>query len=115
MKVDSIKTVQKLKELQAKAKAGDGRSVIVGYTQSYAIFVHEMRGNKHPVGRAGYLLDVAREMRGELARVVAAAYARTRDTLKSLLVGGLRLQRESQRNCPVDTGALRASAFTRPE
>ncbi len=32
---------------------------------------------------------------------------------QGLLVAGLRLQREAMQLCPVDTGALRASAFTR--
>ncbi len=34
---------------------------------------------------------------------------------RSLLTAGLRLQREAMLLCPVDTGALRASAFTRLE
>lgn len=68
-----------------------------------------------PHGRAGFLLDVAREMSAELGEIVFKALKRGLTVGKALLLAGLRLQRESQRNTPVDTGALRASAFTRLE
>lgn len=68
-----------------------------------------------PAGRAGFLLDVAREMQQELARIVGTAMQRGVRMAQSLLLAGLRLQRESQRNVPVEYGNLRASAFTRLE
>ena len=68
-----------------------------------------------PAGRAGYLLDVAREMQRELAETVRDMLQRGKTLAQALLVAGLKLQAESQKNVPVETGNLRASAFTRLE
>ena len=68
-----------------------------------------------PKGRAGFLLDVAREMSSELGQMVFKGLKRGLTVGKALLLAGLRLQRESQLNVPVEFGALRASAFTRLE
>lgn len=68
-----------------------------------------------PAGRAGFLLDVAREMSAKLAATVRDMLTRGKTVGQALLVAGLQLQRESQKNVPVLTGNLRASAFTRLE
>ena len=68
-----------------------------------------------PQGRAGFLLDVARELSRELGEIVAKGLKRGLKMVDALLLAGLRLQRESQLNVPVDTGNLKASAFTRVE
>ena len=68
-----------------------------------------------PHGRAGFLLDVMREMATELQGIVLKAMKRKVAFGKALLLAGLRLQRESQQNVPVEFGNLRASAFTRLE
>ena len=68
-----------------------------------------------PHGRAGFLLDVAREMQVELKRVIITAMKSGVDLGKAILLACLRLQRESMKNVPVEYGNLRASAFTRLE
>ena len=92
-----------------------GRSALVGYTQAYAIYVHENLEAKHPVGQAKFLETPMRENEAELRQVINDALKRGVALEYALLVGGLRLQGLSQRLCPVDTGALRNSAVTRLE
>ena len=118
-----------LRERAAKAKTDHEASVVVGYTAAHALWVHENRTMKlagqprpsglgvywGPNGRPGFLLDVAREMAGELRQIIIAAVGKGKTLAQALLVAGLRLQRESQLNVPVEYGALRASAFTRVE
>ncbi len=89
--------------------------VRVGYTQSYAVYVHENLEAHHPNGQAKFLEQPLRTMKDELAGIVV-------DTMKSggsleegMILAGLRLQSASQELVPVDTGALRRSAFTRLE
>ena len=106
--------VAKLRDRAAEARKDEG-SVVVGYTASYAIYVHENRQARHPVGRAGFLLDVAREIGSDLRKEVEAGMKAGLGLARSLLRAGLLLQRTSQQNCPIDTGNLRASAFTRAE
>lgn len=115
-KVENMdRVVAQLRALEARSRKEDNVSVSVGYSQSYALRVHEDRNAYHAEGRAGFLTDVAREMARELGNLVRTLLLQGRDTAQALLVAGLRLQRESQKNVPVDTGALRASAFTRLE
>lgn len=68
-----------------------------------------------PNGRAGFLLDVMREMAPRLRAEIVNSMKAGVSLAKSLVRAGLLLQRESQKNVPVDTGNLRASAFTRLE
>ena len=68
-----------------------------------------------PKGRAGFLLDVMREMSQTLRDIIVKATRRKVTLGKALLLAGLRLQRESQQNVPIEFGNLRASAFTRLE
>lgn len=88
---------------------------MVGYTQSYALRVHEMVDVPHRVGQAKYLEAPFRRHVKTLVRIVKTAWNAGRTLGQSLMLAGLRLQRESQLLVPVDTGALRASAFTRME
>ena len=135
--IERFKHLQKkFKVLQDEARRQSMSSVEVGYTAAYALYVHEAvamklkgkprsvrRGKKKgsrgkywdPQGRAQakFLEEPARTMEGELGRVVQAVYKKTKNMEKALLTAGLRLQRESQQRCPVDTGNLKNSAFTR--
>lgn len=52
-----------------KAKKDFGYEV--GYSQSYAVWVHENVTAHHPVGQAKFLEQPARALRGELGRIVA--------------------------------------------
>jgi hypothetical protein len=66
-------------------------------------------------GQAKFLETPLRTERDVLARIVIQALARGQPLSVALFLAGLRLQRESQRLVPVDTGNLKASAFTRLE
>jgi len=122
------------KQLDALAKEATTQAkshVIVGYTASYALYVHEniemkLKGKLRPKGRgkfwdpqgrgqAKFLEEPARRLTPELGKIVAQVTKETHDLRQGLLAAGLRLQRESQRVCPVDTGNLKNSAFTRLE
>ena len=110
------KLVAQLRNLAAKSRKDDDVSVSVGYTAAYAIFVHEVLTNKHnPPTQAKFLEQPARELssNGTLANIVRQAKLDGRTMSQALLLAGLRLQRDSQALCPVLTGNLRASAFTR--
>jgi len=114
-KVDGLnRLVQKLRA-RAREAAQASRSVVVGYTANYAVYVHENLEAHHPVGQAKYLEQPAREHADKLAATVRKTYQKTGDMERSLLMGGLLLQRLSQELVPVDTGVLRASAFTEIE
>jgi hypothetical protein len=100
---------------RAKGSRDAEPSVVVGYTQHYAIYVHENLHAHHPVGQAKYLEQPAREMAPQLGQLVTRAVRGGSTLAQAMLVAGLRLQRESILLVPVDTGALRASAFTELE
>lgn len=107
------KLVGQLQQRVAKARRDDGAAASVGYTQSYALYVHEDLQARHPHGKARYLIDPARRLIQEVSDIVSRLLAAGRPMAQALLVGALRIQRESQREVPVDTGALKSSAFTR--
>lgn len=90
-------------------------SVIVGYTQQYALIQHENMEFRHRVGQAQYLRQPARQLERELGNLAVRAVRNGATIAQALLIAGLRLQRESQLLCPVDTSALKASAFTKLE
>lgn len=110
----TAKLVAELRRRVAALKP-HGPSVVVGYSAGYAVYVHENLEARHPVGQAKYLEEPARRLAPEIARVVREAMRRGATLEEALLLGGLRLQAESQRLCPVDRGFLRASAFTEVE
>lgn len=106
----------KLAKLATRFGFKDDRpAVVVGYSQAYALWVHENLEAVHKVGQAKFLEEPFRRMRDELGGLIRADLRRGLTIQQALLRAGLYLQRESQRLCPVDTGALRASAFTRLE
>lgn len=93
-----------------------GCSVIVGYTANYGLFVHENLEAKHKEGKqAKFLEQPARELRPVLAGLVRTAVLNGAPLQQGLYIAGLRLQRESQKLVPIDTGNLKGSAFTRKE
>lgn len=119
-KVEGIERVQRaLTQAASKyfesPQAIRGESVIVGYTANYALYVHENKEAKHTAGQAKYLEQPARKLGHELAVIVRRAMAGGAKLLQALFLAGLRLQRESQKLVPVDTGNLKGSAFTRKE
>lgn len=111
-------------------------SVAVGYRGcNYALWVHEASGKlkgqprkgNHPDGtpRKGnywdpngipkFLEKPARELSSNVAQVVTDQLKSGTPLDQALFVGGLLIQRESQLSVPVDTGFLKASAFTEIE
>lgn len=105
-----------LKEKFVSPNAIQGSSVITGYTAAYALQVHEDLEASHKPGKqAKYLEQPARELRDELGRIVRTAVLQGVELQQALYLAALRLQRESQRIVPIDTGNLRGSAFTRKE
>lgn len=109
------KLVARLRDMAAKARRDSKVSVSVGYTASYATRVHEDLQAFHSNGQAKFLEQPARQLTddGTLGGIVAKAMLRGATLAQGLVLAGLRLQRESQLLVPVDTGALKASAFTR--
>ncbi len=104
--------IEKFRELVRK---NPDCKVSVGYTAAYAIFVHENLQAHHPVGQAKFLEQPLREMSndGTLVGIVVGTVKGGGTFSQGILRAGLKLQAESMKLCPVLTGALRASAFTR--
>ncbi len=81
-----------------------------GGEQVFAMSVQGSPGRKFLEGPARLLSNS-----GELNRIISTALQRGSTLAQALVLAGLRIQRESQKNCPVDTGNLKNSAFTRLE
>lgn len=81
----------------------------ISYNTDYALRVHEDREVFHFVGRAGYLLDVAREERQTAAAITVDAMRRGLSLGWAARMGGNHIFRVSQENVPVDTGKLKRS------
>lgn len=113
--INKERLVAKLRRKAAYAKANLNAVCLVGYTTSYALFVHENLEAYHEVGQAKFLEQPARTLQPELVSIIDQALMAGQTMGDALLLAGLRLQAESQLLCPVDTGNLRASAFTRLE
>lgn len=115
-KVDGIsRLLKKLRDRRTKSYAHDNCEVRVGFTAEYAVYVHENLEAEHPVGQAKFLEEPLRTMIKELVAGVKADVAAGKSLTSSLLKAGMRLQRAAQKLCPVDTGNLKNSAFTRLE
>ena len=118
--VQKINGVDRLAKTLARKAAGYAAQkdirIVVGYTAAYAIVQHENMELNHPNGgQAKYLEEPARRMKKVFAKIVTDVVTKGRTVADALLLVGLRLQRESQLLVPVDTGALKASAFTKKE
>jgi predicted transcriptional regulator len=113
VKVERLnKLIKKLENLRDKAKKDSEAGVQVGFTQRYALYVHEDLNARHGPGKqAKFLEDPARSQQHTLRSIVYEVYQKTKSMSKALLVAGLRLLRESQKIVPIDTGALRTSGY----
>lgn len=123
--------MKKFRGLKTLAKRHGSTRVVVGYTAEYAIYVHEniemkLKGQPRPKnkgkywdpqgrGQAKFLEEPARRLQPELGRIIGETVKATGDVALGLKMAGLRLQRESQKLVPVNTGNLKNSAFTRVE
>ena len=130
MKVEGLESLTS--KLRKAADRAESASVIVGYQTAYAVYIHEMPDPKtlgknvpRPSGLGEYwgpsqygpkfLERPARGLARELGRMVRVVYKATKNLQQSLVVAGMRLQRESMQQVLVEYGILRASAFTLPE
>lgn len=105
-----------LKATLAKRIAqGQDAEVEVGYTANYALYVHEMEGAnfQRPGAQAKFLETPLRQRKDEWVGIVGKVVEGGGTFQQGLFVAGLQVQRASQDICPVDTGNLRASAYTR--
>ena len=107
------KTIAKLRDKAAKSIKDDNVSVVVGYQTNYAIYVHEILTNYHPVGQAKFLEQPLRENRNKYGQLLTKVVQNGGTLAQGLVMAGLALQRDSQLLVPVDTGQLKNSAFTR--
>lgn len=117
MEILGLKSLMAKLSLREKAAASQQATVLVGYTANYAVFVHENLEVHHIVGQAKFLEQPARQLSndGTLGTIIRDAVQNGKTMGQALLLAGLRLQRDSQQLCPVLTGNLRNSAFTRQE
>lgn len=82
----------------------------------YAIYVHEMLGNRHAAPtKARYLSDPFRSVIREMPDIIQREMRRGRTFGNALLAVGREIRDASLTEVPVDTGALRDSAFVAKE
>lgn len=120
--ITGVKKVISLLQKKLKENAENPTpQVSVGYTQAYALYVHEnmevsLTLKNVRAGRgAKYLETPYRQMMTSMVQHIRDGLKARKPLAKLLMVEGLLLQRASQKLVPIDTGALRASAFTRLE
>lgn len=110
--VQAVPAVVARIEALRKVAEKDQGVVKVGYSQSYAIYVHEVPAS-HAPGKTDKFLELpARRLKYDLAALAKNVYQQKKSLRAGLFAAGLRLQRESQKIVPIDTGALKASAWT---
>ncbi len=106
------KVIQGFHKAEGKYSKTPAVDAVVGFTQSYALYVHEDMEAQHPNGgQAKFLEQPMRQYRSELLDMVAESLKKGITLDLALLKAALRLLREAQKLCPVKTGALRASGF----
>ncbi len=104
--------LREITALAAKVKNPNVR-LVVGYEAEYAVWVHERLDVYHENGQAKFLEQPARQFAAALGKYVAKRMREGATLDVALLEAGMKLQAESQKLVPVDTGNLRASAFTK--
>ena len=130
LRVEGVdKILQQIGERVKKTAQDLNAVVAVGYSTAYALYVHEniemkWRGlpRRHPAkgvywgpkGQAKFLEQPFRELNrsGVTGDIVRKALLRGATMSQALVLAGLRIQRDSQKLVPIDTGTLKNSAFT---
>lgn len=103
----------KLKSMAKKYGTTNGVSVVVGYSAEYAIYVHEDLQANHPRGgEAQFLAKAAKAMNSQIPSLVRKYVKNGVHLISALTIIGLKIQRDSQKLVPVDTGNLKGSAKT---
>ena len=101
--------------LQRLSNKNEGKvSVVVFYTQNYALIVHEDMDAKHPNGgNAKYLQNPFVELHPRIVKNIRTALKKGLPMSKALFIQGLLVQRASQKQVPVELGFLKGSADTK--
>lgn len=89
----------------------------IGNPKRYGIYVHEDVGMQHdPPTKARFLADPFRKIQSEIPSIVQREMVKKRRSFSdALLAVGKKIKKESEEEVPVDTGALRRSAFVAKE
>ena len=125
-KIEGIKAVRKKLNALSREAGANKQSVIVGYTANYATHVHEsakmearrrLRKKSAKNQQWKFLETPARDkkLQARMKMLIDVVMKKRINMKLALYVAGKALQRESQKLVPIDTGNLRASAFTRSE
>lgn len=121
--------VRQLRDRAAQAQKEAHNSAVVGYDQRYALYVHEDLTMRHPRGgQAKFLTAPVYQYRDEIHEEIkkymekriskrkgTAASIKDPVFTQALLRGAMFIRKMSLPLVPVDTGALKASAFTAVE
>ena len=99
--------------IRRRSAQGKSATIEVIYPIEYAKYVHEDLDAHHDTGNAKFLERPARRLRPELMKDIESDLRQGYTLKEALLRAGLKLQTASQEECPVDTGLLRSSAYTR--
>ena len=113
VKIENMsRLIARLKTMQANTPA-QRESAATGFTQRYALYVHEDPLANHAPGKSWKYLELpAKQLREEIFVIVMKVYKKTKSMAQALLFGCLRLQRAAQEIVPIDTSALKNSAWT---
>ncbi len=105
-----------IKRLKNQVRETKNAAVVVGFSQRYAIFVHEHipANATYRVGRSKYLESTSREFSEVLGQDIVRGVKAGRPLLEVLLETGQVLLNATKEVTPLKTGALRASGFVAP-
>ncbi len=101
-----------LKKLRNRYNQEGTKPVIAGYFGvNYAIFVHENLKAKHKPGKTAKFLETpARENQEVYAKIIESTVKMGGTIQEALKLAAVRLQADSQKIVPHDTGNLKGSA-----
>lgn len=113
VQVKGVQAILNALKKEGLKRAKTTGTVTVGYTQKYALAVHETN-RAYKNGRLWKYLEIpTRQLSnsGALTALIRKTALATGNITTGLKIGALRIQKESMKIVPLDTGALRASAF----
>jgi hypothetical protein len=101
-----------IKRLKLKVRKTVNSRVSVGFSQRYALFVHEDLTAKHPRGgQAKFLETPSRQLGPQLSNIIRQVVQSGNTLLEGQLAAGEVLLNAATDLTPIDTGALRLSGF----
>lgn len=108
MTFDAKKLLGKL--VASKKPGGDA---VVCYSAEYALHVHENLEAFHAIGQAKFLTGPAKKNAKKYSQLAKDLVAKGYSLQDAVYYTCLQLQADSQELCPVRTGFLKGSAYTR--